>query len=128
MATIYLGLPLPAGSSGQPGAGTGARDPLLGLAPDGVYLAPDVTTRAVSSYLAFSPLPVETGGMFLWRFPSGHPAPPLAGILPVGARTFLSSAAAVNAHPTPARRDRVCRDERFRAAPEQRSPSCLDHG
>jgi len=57
MATIYLGLPLPAGSSGQPGAGTGARDPLLGLAPDGVYLAPDVTTRAVSSYLAFSPLP-----------------------------------------------------------------------
>ena len=27
--------------------------------------------------------------MFLWHFPSGHPAPPLAGILPGGARTFL---------------------------------------
>ncbi len=66
--------------------------------------------------------------MFLWHCPSGHPAPLLAGILPVGARTFLSSAAAVNAHPTPARWDRVSRNERFRAAPEQRSPSCLDHG
>lgn len=31
----------------------------LGLAPDGVYPAPDVTTRAVSSYLTFSPLPYE---------------------------------------------------------------------
>ena len=28
-------------------------------------------------------------GVFLWHFPSGHPAPPLAGILPGGARTFL---------------------------------------
>ena len=27
--------------------------------------------------------------MFLWHFPSGYPAPPLAGILPGGARTFL---------------------------------------
>ncbi len=27
--------------------------------------------------------------MFLWHFPSGRPAPPLAGILPGGARTFL---------------------------------------
>ncbi len=72
-ATIYLALPLPEGSSGRPGdglrrvgvraspvketAGPGTLVPLLGLAPDGVCLAPDVTTRAVSSYLAVSPLP-----------------------------------------------------------------------
>jgi len=33
---------------------------------------------------------VDAGGLFLWRFPSGLPAPPLAGILSGGARTFLS--------------------------------------
>lgn len=33
---------------------------LFGLAPDGVCRAPDVTTRAVSSYLAVSPLPKES--------------------------------------------------------------------
>ena len=67
--------------------------PLLGLAPDGVCLASDVATGAVSSYLAFSPLPrlVEVV-CFLWHFPSGHPAPPLAGVLPGGARTFLPPA------------------------------------
>ena len=27
---------------------------------------------------------------FLWHFPSGRPAQPLAGILPLGARTFLT--------------------------------------
>ena len=56
-ATIYLGPPLPTGSSGQPGDGPDSLLPLLGLAPDGVCLASDVTTGAVSSYLAFSPLP-----------------------------------------------------------------------
>ena len=56
-AAIYLGPPLPTGSSGQPGDGPDSLLPLLGLAPDGVCLASDVTTGAVSSYLAFSPLP-----------------------------------------------------------------------
>ena len=56
-ATIYLGPPLPTGSSGQPGDGPDSLLPLLGLAPDGVCLASDVTTGAVSSCLAFSPLP-----------------------------------------------------------------------
>ena len=76
-------------------AGPGTLVPLLGLAPDGVCLASDVTTGAVSSYLAVSPLPLPEGrgGMFLWHFPSGHPAPPLAGILPGGARTFLPPSA-----------------------------------
>ena len=55
-ATIYLGPSLPAGSSSQPGDRPDALFPLFGLAPDGVCLASDVTTRAVSSYLAFSPL------------------------------------------------------------------------
>ena len=55
-ATIYLDPSLPAGSSGQPGDGPDTLFPLFGLAPDGVCLASDVTTRAVSSYLAFSPL------------------------------------------------------------------------
>src|SRR5688572_25067105 len=32
---------------------------LFGLAPGGVYLAPAITGRPVSSYLAFSPLPVK---------------------------------------------------------------------
>ena len=36
----------------------------------------------------------QRGGMFLWHFPSGCPAPPLAGILPGGARTFLPPAIA----------------------------------
>jgi len=53
---------------------------LFGFAPGGVYPAFCVTAEAVSSYLAFSPLPAETGGSFLWHFPevtfSGrYPAP-----------------------------------------------------
>ena len=62
-ATIYLGPSLPAGSSGQPGDRPDALFPLFGLAPDGVCLASDVTTRAVSSYLAFSPLPRRVGAV-----------------------------------------------------------------
>ena len=104
-AIIYLAQMLPSGSSGQPKGSpptassrrgsnlrrTGHYCPLLGLAPDGVCLASNVTTGAVSSYLTISPLsrPIQDG-MFLWHFPSGRPAPPLAGILPGGARTFLS--------------------------------------
>jgi hypothetical protein len=101
---IYLAPPLPTGSCGQPREGASAlytptfpasesgRRPLLGLAPDGVYPALDVSTEAVSSYLAISPLPPgpkgRKGGMFLWHFPSGHPAPPLAGILLVRSPDF----------------------------------------
>lgn len=36
---------------------------LFGLAPDGVYMAFPVTREAVSSYLAFAPLPIEN-----WRY------------------------------------------------------------
>ena len=43
-----------------------ASSPLFGLAPNGVYPAVSVTENAVSSYLAFSPLPhsEEQGGIF----------------------------------------------------------------
>ena len=40
---------------------------------------------------------------FLWHFPSGRPAQPLAGILPFGARTFLT--------PLKAARDRLARSQ-----------------
>ena len=43
---------------------------LFGLAPDGVYHAFPVASKAVSSYLAFSPLPRSCGAVyFLWHFP-----------------------------------------------------------
>ena len=47
----------------NPGNEPGTRFPLLGLAPDGVCPALDVTTEAVSSYLAISPLPREIGAV-----------------------------------------------------------------
>ncbi len=54
-----------------PGARTGpapfrlrGKAPLFGLAPGGVYHAVSVTRNAVSSYLAFSPLPDFSGGIF----------------------------------------------------------------
>ena len=42
---------------------------MYGLASNGVYRASSVTRKAVSSYLAFPPLPAETGGIFLLHFP-----------------------------------------------------------
>ena len=90
VATIHLAPALLLGSSGQPGGRPGACASLLGLAPDGVCPAPDVSIGTVSSYLAISTLPRQVGvEYFLWHFPSGRPALPLAGILPGGARTFL---------------------------------------
>ena len=57
-ATIPLGDPLPSRSSSLPGSGTShAVAPLFGLAPDGVYRATAVASRAVGSYPTLSPLP-----------------------------------------------------------------------
>lgn len=61
---------------------------LLGLAPSGVYRAVPVTKYAVSSYLAFSPLPLLAVS-FLWHFPAGRPEWVLPTTVPCGARTFL---------------------------------------
>jgi hypothetical protein len=83
---------LPWGSDGQP-----SNAPLFGLALGGVCLASDVTIGAVSSYLAFSPLPNRkdylTGRAvyFLWHFPSRHRDWVLPSTLPYRARTFLYS-------------------------------------
>ena len=63
---------------------------LLGLAPDEVYLATPVTSRAVSSYLAVSPLPALLRAVYsLLHFLSRFRAWTLSSIMPCGARTFL---------------------------------------
>ncbi len=67
----------------------------FGLAPDGVYHASGVTTRTVSSYLAFSPLllptvlPLNKSGLFSVALSSDRSESLLATILPSGVRTFL---------------------------------------
>ncbi len=93
---ITLGPGLPLDSSdltrrrgpGQPSARM--RASLFGLAPGGVYHAVSVTGDAVSSYLAFSPLPDRSPAVcFLWHFPSCRQDWVLPSALPCGARTFL---------------------------------------
>jgi hypothetical protein len=75
--------------------------PLFCLAPHGVFPASRITPRAVSSYLAFSPLPApccqRTGGVFsvtLSVAATLRPRRPrlLRGMLPYGVRTFLQQA------------------------------------
>src|SRR6267142_7151739 len=72
--------------------------PLFCLAPHGVFRASRIAPRAVSSYLAFSPLPAlrcqRTGGVFsvtLSVNPDLRRGCPrvLRGMLPYGVRTFL---------------------------------------
>src|SRR5438105_14270405 len=79
--------------------------PLLCLAPHGVFRASRIAPRAVSSYLAFSPLPAlccqRTGGVFSvtlsvtailqLRCPRI-----LRGMSPYGVRTFLQQAIAAH--------------------------------
>ncbi len=90
---MHLARRLPDGSSDLPGSSD--RRPsdasLFGLAPCGVYRAPNITARAVRSYRTFSPLPLpkEEAVCFLWHFPSGHPDWELSSALPFGVRTFL---------------------------------------
>ena len=59
---IYLDHALLHGSSNLPEARRAASTLLLGLASDGVYNALSVTSQAVSSYLAISPLPSTPDG------------------------------------------------------------------
>ncbi len=75
--------------------------PLFCLAPHGVFRASQITPRAVSSYLAFSPLPAlrcqRTGGVFSVTLSVNSDLRPgrprvLRGMLPYGVRTFLSRA------------------------------------
>jgi len=87
---IYLVLMLPPGSSDLPESRRATVCFLFGLASDGVYTAISVTGDAVSSYLAFSPLPDESGGSFLLHWPGSRLHRTLSGILPCEARTFLT--------------------------------------
>ena len=96
---IPLGMRSPALSSSLPAASlSGWATPrcLFGLAPTGVYQATTVTSRAVSSYLPVSPLPVcrklaPSAVYFLLHYPSMpfSTAQVLPGSVPSGARTFL---------------------------------------
>jgi len=62
---IYLGLPLPTGSSGLPESTTGSRIAFYStLLRMGFTCAPPVTRRAVGSYPAIPPLPAEPAVYF----------------------------------------------------------------
>jgi hypothetical protein len=72
--------------------------PLFCLAPHGVFRASRIASRAVSSYLAFSPLPAlccqRTGGVFSVTLSVNVPFRErcprvLRGMPPYGVRTFL---------------------------------------
>jgi len=64
---------------GLPGINGRAARSLLGLAPDGVYLAARSPWSLVRSYRTVSPLPVRSADRtpsavcFLWHFPAGRP-------------------------------------------------------
>src|SRR5205823_11508414 len=76
--------------------------PLFCLAPHGVFRASRIAPRAVSSYLAFSPLPAlccqRTGGVFsvtlsVTAILQLRRPRILRGMSPYGVRTFLQRAA-----------------------------------
>src|SRR5688500_3026194 len=102
LATIHLGLLLPAAScdlparSGGPPSNAYAAPPkrrLLDLAPGGVYLATPVTRRTGGllhhRFTLTAPTGVDVAVCFLWHFPAGCPGWELPTTLPCGARTFL---------------------------------------
>src|SRR6266576_5805711 len=63
---------------------------LFGLAPGGVCQASTITDGPVSSYLAFSTLPIKImGGVFSVVLSLDHSGPPLTATLSCGVRTFL---------------------------------------
>ena len=89
--TIPLALPLPTGSSCQPGPlglkrplrGGIPKDqprarPLFGIAPGGACRAGPVARPAVGSYPTVSPLPRERGGLFSVALSLGLPRPGVA--------------------------------------------------
>ena len=78
---------------------------LFALAPDGVFQATLLPTRWCALTAPFQLFSRLRGGVyFSVALPSGRPAQPLAGILPFGARTFLT--------PLKAARDRLARSQR----------------
>ena len=100
-ATIHLGLPSPAGSSGPP-AGSGGqpsnacaaarRCGLSTLLRVGFTEPPRSPGVLVVSYTTVSPSPPIRGSeavCSLWHCPAGRPGLPLTTTLPCGVRTFL---------------------------------------
>jgi hypothetical protein len=114
-ATIHLGVPSPARSSGPP-AGSGGPPSnacapptladrwLLDLAPGGVYLAAAVTRGAGGLLHHRFTLTDSARGRpavcFLWHCPAAHAGLPLTTTLSCGARTFLDGPAPCGANPT----------------------------
>ena len=88
---IYLGLPLPEGSSDLPESTTGRRMAFFSVLLRMEFTcARSVTTAAVVSYTAFPPLPRKGGGLFLLHWSGSYLHRTLSGILPCEARTFLT--------------------------------------
>jgi len=91
VVTIYLGLPLPAGSSDLPGdsGGPPSASPYLVLLQAG--FAKPCRHRRAGELLPhlFTLTPVWEAVYFLWHFPSCHQDWVLPSALPCGARTFL---------------------------------------
>ena len=98
--TIYLLRASPPASIAQPERGAGRTMALLfAFSPDGACQAALLPGRWWSLTPPFQLFPLRCGepprrweSSFLRHFPSGHPAWPLASILPSGARTFLTYA------------------------------------
>ncbi len=86
---LETGRPAPPATYPETSDGPPSNVSLFGLAPDGVCHAFHVAMKAVSSYLAISPLPLERGGIFSVALSPGRPAFALRTILPCGVRTFL---------------------------------------
>ena len=121
-AAIYLGTPSPGAQATYLKRCGQQHGFCLVLLRMGFTLTPCVTTRAVSSYLTISPLPLphETyvsrepqkgvAVSFLLHFPWSHLRRTLSGILPYEARTFLvREISPATAYPTPRRRKlRLC--------------------
>lgn len=72
------------------GMGTGSPllKSLLGLAPDGVYIADWLPEPLVSSYLTFPPLPTEAGGISLLHLPWSRLHQTLSGIFALRSSDF----------------------------------------
>ena len=96
-ATIYLDFASPQSSSTQPECTEGRPYgiPICACSRWGLpsYVVANALVRFYRTVSAFLLHAGESS--FLWHCPSGRPAQPLAGILPLGARTFLMLAHAI---------------------------------
>ncbi|GAA4362020.1 hypothetical protein GCM10023145_39500 [Angustibacter luteus] len=104
VATIHLGVLLPARSSGLPGSSGGPPSiaPCLTLLRVGFTEPPPSPGVLVVSYTTVSPLPARQAGLAvssLWHCPAGHPGWALPTTLPCGARTFLGTGEPVTRSP-----------------------------